>query len=165
MSSIPGLRLISPMRSTALLVALAMALPIVAGCSHAPDNSGANLPPVDDTRGGRVAAPPPVAGVRTAPQGHTGLTTGQKVVILAGAAALYYMYKKQRDAQNQPTKTQYYLSKNGRVYYRDAQGRAHWVTPPPQGIPVPAAEAQEFQGFQGYNNQSSGRDLAGLGSD
>jgi hypothetical protein len=161
MSPIRRLRLTCP---TALLLVLAMLLPILAGCGRSSDTSstsGANLPPVDDTRGGTVAANAPP----TRPTAKPGMSTGEKMVLLAGAAALYYMYKKQRDAQNQPVKTQYYLSKNGRVYYRDAQGRAHWVTPPPQGIQVPADEAQQFQTFQGYNGQTSGRDLAGLGAD
>jgi hypothetical protein len=159
MAPIRRLRLICP---TALFVALAMLLPFVAGCGRSSNTSGANLPPVDDTRGGTVTAnaPPPAR-----PAAKPGMSTGEKMVLLAGAAALYYMYKKQRDAQNQPVKTQYYLSKNGRVYYRDAQGRAHWVTPPPQGIQVPADEAQQFQNFQGYNGQTSGRDLVGLGAD
>jgi hypothetical protein len=159
------LHLIYPMRATALFVALAMLLPVIAGCGRSAENTtaGANQPPVDDTRGGAVVPQAPAPA--RAPAAHTGMSTGEKVVILAGAAALYYMYKKQRDAQNQPVKTQYYLSKNGRVYYRDAQGRAHWVTPPQQGIQVPASEAQQYQGFQGYNNQATGKDLTGLGTD
>jgi hypothetical protein len=92
------------------------------------------------------------------------MSTGKKLVILAGAAALYYMYKKHRDANNRPAETQYYLSKNGRVYYRDASGQAHWVTPPSQGIQVSEDEAREFQDFQGYDNRHTGRDLTGLGT-
>ena len=130
--------------------------PFLAGCGGSRP-SGANLPPVDDTRVGGGVPPMP------SPQ-RQGMSTNQKLVMLAGAAALYYMYKKQRDANNQPTKVQYYLSKNGRVYYRDAQGTAHWVTPPPNGIQVPASEAAAYQGFQGYNGSATGRDLTGLGT-
>ena len=64
--------------------------------------------------------------------------------------------------QEQGPQGQYYLSKNGRVYYRDAQHRAHWVTPPPEGIQVPEAQAQQYRDFQGYNNSATGRDLTGL---
>lgn len=150
------------LRPTALFVALLMVFPILLmGCGGKSDN-GANLPPIDDTRGGTVT--PASAPVNTPPQQHTGLSTKQKVVLLVGAAALYYMYKKHKDAQNQTANVQYYLSKNGRVYYRDANHQAHWVTPPAQGFQVPEDEAQEFRDFQGYNNQNSGRDLVGLGN-
>jgi hypothetical protein len=112
-------------------------------------------PPVDDTQPRAQAAPE-----------QTGMSTGKKVVLLAGAAALYYLYKKHQNAQSETgPEGQYYLSKNGRVYYRDAEHRAHWVTPPPGGITVPADQAQEFREFQGYENSSTGRDLRGLGTD
>lgn len=87
------------------------------------------------------------------------MSTGKKVMLLAGAAALYYMYKKNQEKkaqgqlQGQP---QYYLSKNGRVYYRDQNNQAHWVTPPAQGFQVPYDEAQQYSQFQGYNGQSTG---------
>ena len=92
------------------------------------------------------------------------MSTGKKVVVLAGAAALYYLYKHHTAASATPgdPEGQYYLSKNGRVYYRDADHRAHWVTPPPNGIQVPASEAAAYQQFQGYDNQSTGRDLVGV---
>ena len=95
---------------------------------------------------------------------RTGMSTGKKMVILGGAAALYYLYKRHQSASNASgPEGQYYLSKNGRVYYRDAEHRAHWVTPPREGIEVPEAEARGYQGFQGYQNQTTGRDLTGLG--
>jgi hypothetical protein len=99
----------------------------------------------------------------TQPQAKKGLTNTQKVVLLAGSAALYYLYNKHKNSQEQGAQGQYYLSKNGRVYYRDAQHRAHWVTPPPEGIKVPESEAQQYHDFQGYNNRATGRDLVGLG--
>jgi hypothetical protein len=94
------------------------------------------------------------------------MSTKQKVVLLAGAAALYYMYKKRRDANNQPLpqNVQYYLSKNGRVYYRDPQTKqAVWVTPP-RNLQVPANDLQgyDYSELQGYNGNSTGRDLRGL---
>jgi hypothetical protein len=94
------------------------------------------------------------------------MSTGQKVILLAGAAALYYMYQKnqQAHAKGNTGEPQYYLSKNGRVYYREAGGRVHWVTPPKEGIMVPSEEANQYQQFEGYQGQASGRDLAGIGT-
>ena len=116
-------------------------------------------PPVDDTRTGHAN------GAGPAPEAH-GMSTQKKVVLLAGAAALYYLYKHHQNAAAKAgPESQYYLSKNGRVYYRDADHRAHWVTPPSEGISVPEAEANEYRGFQGYDRSASGRDLVGLGTD
>lgn len=151
------------LRPTALIIACSLAPPIfLSGCGG--KSSDAAIPPsVDDTRGGAMA---PSASPATAPPAqHTGLSTKQKVVLLVGAAALYYMYKKHKDAQNQNTNVQYFLSKNGRVYYRDQQHVAHWVTPPTAGLQVPEEEAQDYKEFQGYNKQSTGRDLVGIGND
>ena len=94
-----------------------------------------------------------------------GMSTRNKVILLAGAAALYYMYKKRRDANNRPANVQYYLSKNGRIYYRDPQTkRAIYVTPPRQPLRVPESELQglDLEQFQGYNGAAQGRDLTGL---
>jgi hypothetical protein len=93
------------------------------------------------------------------------MSTGQKVALLAGAAALYYLYNKHKNAQGTGPNGQLYRSKNGRVYYRDRDGRAHWVTPPPGGIQVPASEAQQYSGYQGYNGQTSGQTFGGFGAD
>ena len=153
-------------RSNGMMLCAVMVLigPVVVGCGSGSDSStvAANQAPVDDYAGQRA---------QTIPQARQpekkGMSTGTKMAILAGAAALYYMYKKNKEkrAQNVSSEPQYYLSKNGRVYYRDNTGRAHWVTPPQQGIQVPWAEAQQYQQFQGYNWNTSGRDLVGLGSD
>ena len=51
------------------------------------------------------------------------------------------------------------------MYYRDADHRAHWVTPPPQGIAVPESEAAEYQDFQGYDGRTTGRDLSSVAPD
>jgi len=85
--------------------------------------------------------------------------------MLAGAAALYYLYKKnqQAHANGNTSEPQYYLSKNGRVYYRESGGRVHWVTPPKEGVMVPSSEADQYQQFAGYEGRTSGRDLAGIG--
>jgi len=119
---------------------------------------------------GRAEPPPPVddsqRGSQPAETEQKGMSTRKKVVLLAGAAALYYLYKKHQSAKEESgPESQYYLSKNGRVYYRDADHRAHWVTPPPGGITVPEDQAHEFREFQGYENNANGRDLRDLGND
>lgn len=115
---------------------------------------------------GRSEPPPTVDDTRAASDDKPGMSTRKKVVLLAGAAALYYLYKKHQNAAAESgPDSQYYLSKNGRVYYRDAEHRAHWVTPPTGGIEVPAGQADEYRDFQGYEGQAKGRDLQGLGTD
>lgn len=77
------------------------------------------------------------------------LTTNQKVVALAGAALLYYLYKKHQAKQTAAAspngQSQLYRSKNGGVYYRDP--RTHqpvWLTVPQQPVQIPAADVQRF---------------------
>jgi hypothetical protein len=144
------------LRTLSLCLFIAYTL-VASGCSGGATNQ-ANSPPIDDSRnGGRPAAAAPAPAA-------TGMSTTKKVVLLAGAAALYYMYEHHKTAE--AGKPQYYLSKNGRVYYRDpATHQAHWVTPPPQGISVPAADAQKYSDFQGYENKPNGKTLAGVGQD
>ena len=152
-------------RAMAAVACAALAAPMIGcgsgGSSTAGNASGANLPPIDDTRGGAMASSGrPSMGQPTQPQ-RTGLSGKQKVVLLVGAAALYYLYRKhQKNAANQTAAQKgepiYYLSKNGRVYYRDANAQAHYVTPPPQGVEVPADEAQAYQGLQGYDRSTTG---------
>jgi hypothetical protein len=139
-------------RVRALLLALCLTTMSLTACGK-----DAPPPPVDDTQQGASAAPAE----------RTGMSTGKKVVLLAGAAALYYMYKQhqQKSAEETGPDSQYYLSKNGRVYYRDAEHRAHWVTPPPGGISVPAEQADQYREFQGFENRDTGRDLSGLAAD
>ena len=127
------------------------------GCSRGNGGDQSQLPPVDDSRGAQRQT-------SSAPK-RPSIVNKKNAVILMGAAALYYMYKKRQTNAQAATgpDSQYYLSKNGRVYYRDESGRSHWVTPPSAGIEVPMEEAQQYQEFQGYNRQAQGRDLVGLG--
>lgn len=143
------------LRPTALLTTALLSFQLLAGCGG---RQSAAPPPVDDTNVGMSNN-----ASANQPQAKKGLTTTQKVAILAGAAALYYLYNKHKNAQGHGPEGQYYLSKNGRVYYRDAEHRAHWVTPPQDGIQVPEAQARQYRDFQGYNNRSTGRDLSELG--
>jgi hypothetical protein len=145
--------------TAALMVSCIILSQSLTGCGGSSTTNTSNLPPVDDSnRSSANTAPAPVA--------HKGMSTGQKVVLLAGAAALYYMYRKNQEAHasGKTGEPQYYLSKNGRVYYREAGGRVHWVTPPKEGVMVPSEEANQYQEFEGYQGKTSGRDLAGIGS-
>ncbi len=119
--------------------------------------------------GNRDAVAPPANNNATStnyrndqPQAKKGLSNGQKVAILAGAAALYYLYQKHKNSQGNGQEGKYYLSKNGRVYFRDAQGGVHWIDAPSQGIQVPESEAQQYRDFQGYNGRTTGRGLNDL---
>lgn len=141
-------------RPLSVMLSALLTVPVFVGCGG---GNQANLPPVDDSR---TAAP---ANPRNSPQAKKGLTNTQKTVaVLAGAAALYYLYNQRKNSKAEGAQGKYYLSKNGRVYYRDAQKRVHWVTPPSEGIRVPAQEAERYREFQGYNNRPTGRNLTGL---
>ncbi|MBS1955260.1 MAG: hypothetical protein JST89_13825 [Cyanobacteria bacterium SZAS-4] len=130
-------------------------------CGGAKTSDTSNLPPIDDSRNGQQTST-----VRTTTPAHHGMSNGQKAVLLVGAAALYYMYKKNQEARQagKTSEPQYYLSKNGRVYYRERGGRVHWVTPPAGGVQVSPAEASQYEQYQGYEGRDSGRDLIGITS-
>ncbi len=131
----------------ALLVSM-VSLVGLAGCG--------NTPPPAQNRVGQ--APYSSAPVNRPPQ--QGMSTKKKLILLTAAAAAAYWYNKhnqqaQSQAQANPgartmndatgaAVSQYYRSKNGRIYYRDAQHQVHWVTPPKQ-VSVPAEEAPMYQ--------------------
>jgi hypothetical protein len=144
----------------AAVLSASIGLAPLCGCGKA-----APPPPVDDTVSSGNGESPFRPGPAAEPAQKQGMGAGSKVVMLAGAAALYYLYKHHQTAAAQGEAGQYYLSKKARVYYRDSEHRAHWVTAPPDGLRVPETEAQDYQQFQGYDGRSSGRDLAGLASD
>lgn len=123
---------------------------------------------------GRSAPPaPPQSG----PAMSTGMNTRQKLTLLAGAAAMYYLYRKyQRDnaaalqkasAAAPGGKIQYYRSeKGGYIYFRDPKNpqRAIKVTPPLSDVGTRQVNSDELQDydyskFQGYNNRQSGETL------
>jgi hypothetical protein len=142
-------------RLFAVLLSALLMVPLLSSCGGG--SQKANVPPpVDDTVGRTVSD--------RQTEAKKGLSTGQKVAILAGAAGLYYLYNQHKNAPQEGAQGKYYLSKNGRVYYRDAEHRAHWVTPPAEGIRVPESEAQKYREFQGYNRSATGRDLTGITS-
>jgi hypothetical protein len=144
-------------RLLAVLLSALLTVPLLSSCGGGSKNASAP-PPVDDSVGRTVSD-------RTSqPEAKKGLSTGQKVALLAGAAGLYYLYNKHKNASQEGAQGKYYLSKNGRVYYRDAEHRAHWVTPPSEGIRVPESEARQYSQFQGYNGNTTGRDLTNITS-
>jgi len=120
-------------RWTAGALALTMIAPL-AGCMGGNDRTYAGGP-------APYQAPAPQRGGGPL----SNMSTGQKVALLGGAAALYYLWKKHQNAQGTGVTGQYYRSRNGRVYYRDSKGNPVWVTPPSEGIRVPANEADIYE--------------------
>jgi len=142
-------------RPTALLTASAIILPtLVAGC----DGGG----------GGQTTTtsqyPPGVGSTTTNARPQQGMSGKQKMMLLAGAAALYYIYNKRKNA-SQNGQVQYYRSESsGRIYYRDPKTKQPvFVSPPRQPIQVPMEEAQQYQGYAGYNGQPNGQNYGGYG--
>lgn len=108
-----------------------------------------------------LPAAPAVAQVRTAPR--PGMSTKQKVVVLAGAALVYYLYKKhqakqqaeQAQLRRQPgvrqggttvarRTPQLYRSKNGGIYYRDPNGNPVWLSAPTRSLQVPVEDVRRY---------------------
>ena len=148
------------LRPMAWMLSVLLISPVFTACGS---RNSSVPPPVDDSRVGSSTQNVPAA--RPPEAKKKGLSTGQKVAILAGAAALFYLYNKHKNKQEKGAQGKYYLSKNGRIYYRDEKNQAHWVTPPKEGIQVPESEAQKYRDFQGYNNSSSGRTLNDVAKD
>ncbi len=88
-----------------------------------------------------------------------GMSMGKKIALVGGAALLYYLFKKnqakkaeqaamqQRPGATMPVQTrspQLYRSKNGGVYYRDAQNRPVWLTVPSQPVQVSMQDLQRY---------------------
>ena len=148
-------------RPIALFTTSAILVPtLLAGCGGAKQEDTTPAP-IDRS----TTAPPPAKGSANAPK--AGLTTKQKMVALAGAAALYYVYRKYQNSKT-ASGVQYYQSKtNGRIYYRDPKNpkQAIYVTPPSAPVMVPESEASQYQGYAGYNNQMSGNKFGGYGYD
>ncbi len=116
--------------------------------------------------------------MQQAPRANTGMSTRQKATLLAGAAAMYYLYRKyQRDnaaklqqanAAAPNGKVQFYRSKlGGYIYYRDPRNPRVAIKIPgtEQGVngvqqqQVSGAEAAEYSRFQGYNGAQNGETL------
>lgn len=138
-------------RSVALAAAVCLVLPLVA------------LPAQAQLFGGQ----------RQPGQTRQGMGTGKKVALVAGAALLYYLYKRHQAGQERQAlsgsgnsqmgggrtasagRQQLYRSKNGGVYYRDAQNRPVWLTVPNRPVQVSTADLQRYApDYQRYANQS-----------
>lgn len=138
-------------RPAALLTASAVVLPtLIAGCGGGGQTT-------------QTSQFPPGVG-STSAQPRQGMTGKQKMMLLAGAAALYYLYNKRKNA-SQNGQVQYYRSEtSGRIYYRDPRTKQPvFVSPPRTPIQVPMEEAQQYQGYAGYNNQANGQNYGGYG--
>jgi hypothetical protein len=115
----------------------------IAGCGGGNINA--------ESRSGRPMAP---YSQSQAPR--QGMSTRNKMLLLAGAAAVYYMYQKHKNAPGEGVNGKYYRSKNGRVYYRDLKtGEHRWVDAPQQPIEVPAEEYSRYTG-RSYDDHGGG---------
>ena len=138
-------------RLIALALVASFALPtlaVTAGCgskNNASDQTSTSAPAPADTTMGQPNAQPAKAG----------LTGKQKVVLLAGAALLFYMYtryKKQDQAAAGGAKPQLYREdkgpNKGAIYYRknDANHTVVWLQAPAGGVNVPTDQAQQALG-------------------
>lgn len=121
--------------------------------------------------------PPAAQAPSRNPQVSQGMSGKQKLTLLAGAAAMYYLYRKyQRDNQAALQKAQaaapggkiqYYRSKKGGyIYFRDPSNpqRVIKVTPPQsevgtQQVSSDQLQDYDYQKFQGYNNAPTGETL------
>ncbi|MDQ2687394.1 MAG: hypothetical protein M3Y28_05960 [Armatimonadota bacterium] len=142
-------------RTLAFAIAASFALPtlaLTAGCGN--NNTTPTAP---------MNSPTPMAQ----PQ-NTGLSGKQKVVLLAGAALLYYIYRKDKannaraNAAGPNGKPQLYREEKGpntgAIYYRDPQThKPIWVTAPAgQQVAVPASEVQQYApDYQQYMGQTA----------
>jgi hypothetical protein len=91
--------------------------------------------------------------------------SGSATVELRGDAAVYYLYRHHLANEGAGPQGRYYLSQDGRVFYKDAQDREHTVRPPSEGMRVPRADAEAYKDIRGYQGQQNGRDLRGLAAD
>jgi len=142
-------------RLIALALVASLALPtlaVTAGC-------GSKNNTADQTS---TSAPNDTGTMNTQPNAQpakAGLTTKQKVVLLAGAALLYYMYTryKKQDAQaaqngGAGAHPQLYREEKGpnkgAIYYRknDANHTVVWLQAPQGGVQVPTDQAQQALG-------------------
>jgi hypothetical protein len=107
--------------------------------------------PVQEGAASRVITARPSAPVDAAPTTRApgGNNNRKKMVLLAGDAALDWLYRRHQDRLGEGADGRYYRSKDGRIYYHDRRTyRVIWLTPPPitQPLAVPADEYQRVMG-------------------
>ena len=152
-------------RFVALSLALTFALPAVmltAGCGKSNDQATTNSAP------GPMANNSPMANNAPA---KTGMTTKQKVVLLGGAALLFYLYKRyqkqdqaaaQNGAMGANGKPQLYREEKGpnagAIYYRknDANHTVVWLSAPQQPVAVQQSDVQQYLPDYNENNPNGG---------
>lgn len=158
-------------RWVALTLVATLALPtlaLTAGCGHGSDNNAGQ----SETNSGPMVSNSPMtpsgqtAGRPGAAPAKRGLSTKQKAVLLAGAALLFYLYKRDQAnnaaaaaAQNGGSAMpaghpQLYREdapgpNKGAIYYRDANHKVVWLSAPAQGVQIPADQVQQY--LPGYN--------------
>ena len=74
-------------------------------------------------------------------------------------AALYYLYRHHLTNEGVGPQGRYYFSKEGRVFYKDGQGREHTVNSPSDGLRVSRVAAEPYRDIRGYDGRQEGRDL------
>lgn len=150
-------------RLIALSLALTFALPVVAltaGCGQkANDQNATNSAPMGNNS--------PMANNAPA---KAGMTTKQKVVLLGGAALLFYLYKRyqkqdqaaQNGAMGANGKPQLYREEKGpnagAIYYRknDANHTVVWLSAPQQPVQVNQSDVQQYLPGYNANNPNGG---------
>lgn len=152
MTYAPMIKVPRASRFIALALVATFALPTLAftsGCGRS-DNAqvSTNSAPGNSAPGPMMNSQPP----------RSGMTGKQKVVLLAGAALLFYLYKRYQSqnaaAQNGGAggKPQLYREEKGpnkgAIYYRknDANHTVVWLQAPQGGVQVPTDQAQQALG-------------------
>jgi hypothetical protein len=168
-----------PPRLLAWALAALMGGPLMAGLAGCGSKDTSTAPTVSssDTAPPAPSAAPgasAMSGQPVQPQAKQGMSTRNKVIILAGAALLYYLYKKHQAAQQAQAGTQgsgaqpqLYRSSNGGVYYRDPQNpqKVTWLTVPNQPVQVPESDVQQYApDYQKYQGQPAPAVPAGQAS-
>ena len=156
-----------PPRLLAWTLAVLMGVPLLAGLAGCGSKNAGTSQRADSS-----AAPSAAPNTSTmsaqpsqpAAPAKQGMSTRNKVIILAGAALLYYLYKKhqaaqqaQAGAQKSGRQPQLYRSSTGGVYYRDPQNpqKVTWLTVPSQPVQVPASDVQQYApDYQKYQGQA-----------
>ena len=147
-------------RWTALTLVATLGLPtlaVTAGCGHGGgggDNSQVST---------NAPAPMNNAPMNGAPAAKPGLSGKQKVVLLAGAAALFFLYKhyQKADTAQAEARPQLYREDSGpnkgAIYYHknDANHTVVWLQAPAGGISVPADQAQQYVPGYDPNNPNA----------
>ena len=151
----------------------------LAGCGSKDNGAGqsASAPAVGSSApmavpaGQPGASAPPGQAAQPAAPAKQGMSTRNKVILVAGAALLYYLYKKHQAAQQAQagaavsgSQPQLYRSSNGGVYYRDPQNpqKVTWLTVPNQPVQVPESDLQQYApDYRKYQGQPAPQSPAG----